>query len=84
MSNTPNININIRNLLIDHLGFTDAGLINNETLIKNGSDFMREDFIKLIITVKRSVDLKKIDSPSGYFIGALKNTLKSKGLYNGK
>ena len=38
----------------------------------------------LIITVKAMVDLKGINAPSAYFIGALKNQLKSKGLYHGK
>ena len=82
--NKANVNINIQNLLVDHLGFTNEGLVNNEALIRLGSNIMSDDFLKLIITVKAMVDLKKINAPSAYFIGALKNQLKSKGLYHGK
>lgn len=82
--NKANINIYIQNLLVDHLGFTNEGLVNNEALIRLGSDSMRDDFLKLIITVKTTVELKEIDAPSAYFIGALKNKLNSKGLYHGK
>ena len=79
-----NVNINVQNLLVDHLGFTNESFVNNEALIRLGSDTMRDDFFKLIITVKSMVDLKEINAPSAYFIGALKNQLKSKGLYHGK
>lgn len=82
--NKANVNINIQNLLVDHLGFTNESLVNNEDLIRLGSDTMRDDFLKLIITVKSMVDLKGINAPSAYFIGALKNQLRSKGLYHGK
>lgn len=34
--NKANININIQNLLVAHLGFTDEGLVNNEALIRLG------------------------------------------------
>ena len=79
-----NVNINVQNLLVDHLGFTNESLVNNEALIRLGSDTMREGVFKLIMTGKSMVDLKEINAPSAYFIGALKNQLKSKGLYHGK
>ena len=78
MSKKPNINNVVRDLLVNHLGFTDDGLVNNESLIRKGYDLFRDDFMKLIIDVKALSDFKKIENPAAYFIGALKNKLDNK------
>lgn len=79
-----NINIQVRNLLINHLGFTEELLSGSEKIIRLGNDKMKEEFFMLIISVKEKVDLNEIENPALYFIGALKNQLIHKGLYNGK
>jgi hypothetical protein len=79
-----NINIYVQNLLVEHLGFTHKDLLDNEVLLKQGFDIMKDDFLKLIIDVKTMMDKKKINIPSAYFIGALKNELILKGVFKKK